>query len=106
VHNVLLNMASSGHATSGHVTDVTSGHVTSGYVTSGGSTTWIHHKCGFVRSHILLVCIMISIIAFLVIKLFSWLYVRVGILLTCERIISRRREVWVHNTSLAPPLCY
>ena len=29
-HNVLLNRASSGHATSGHVTDVTFGHVTSG----------------------------------------------------------------------------
>ena len=53
-----------------------------------------------------IVCIMISIIAFFVIKLFSWLYVRVGILLTCDRIISLIGEVWVHKTTSAPPLCY
>ena len=53
-----------------------------------------------------IVCIMISIIAFFVIKLLSWLYVRVGILLTCDRIISLIGEVWVHKTTLAPPLCY
>ena len=44
-HNILPDMA-----TSGHMTDVTSGHVTSGRTTSQ------HHlKCGFVRAHILLI---------------------------------------------------
>ena len=37
------------------------------------------------------------------------LYVRVGMLLACEkhlddRIISLRQKIWVHKTSLAPPL--
>ena len=49
------------------------------------------------------------IIAFFIITVFAWLYVKVGILLTREkhlqdRIISIRRDVWVHKTSLTPPL--
>jgi hypothetical protein len=53
-----------------------------------------------------ILCIMINIIAFYIITLLSWLHVRVSILLTCDRIISLREEVWVHKTGLTLPLCY
>ena len=48
---------------------------------------------------------MFKIIAFIKIRLFVCLYVRVAISLTCRNhlhdpIITLRREVWVHNTSL------
>ena len=52
---------------------------------------------------------MLKIIAFFIITLFTRLYMKVGIIPTCidnfhDRIISLRREVWVHKNSLAPPL--
>ena len=53
---------------------------------------------------------MIKIImVFFIIKLFIRLYVRVSILLTCRKrlhdhIISLKRKVWAHKTSLTLPL--
>ena len=52
---------------------------------------------------------MFKIIAFFMITFNTRLYVRVGILLTRGKllhdcIISLRGEVWVHKTSLTPPL--
>jgi hypothetical protein len=57
--------------------------------------------------HIL--CIMFKIIAFFIIKLFAWLHVRVGILLTTANncmtaSFHLEGRVWAHNTSLALPL--
>jgi hypothetical protein len=48
---------------------------------------------------------MFKIIAFIKIRLFVCLYVRVAISLTCrnhlyDHIITLRREVWAHNSSL------
>ena len=56
-----------------------------------------------------MLCIIFNIISFFVITLFVWLYVRVGILLTCrkhshDRIISLRGDVWAPTTSLTLPL--
>ena len=54
-----------------------------------------------------ILCIMFKIIAFFIIKLFSRLYVRVGILLwkafTCPHHFTKR-EGFAHKTSLTPPL--
>ena len=54
-------------------------------------------------------CIMFKIIVFFIIKLFIWLYVRIGIVLLCRKhmhnhIISLRGEIWAHITSLPLPL--
>ena len=46
---------------------------------------------------------MFKIIAFFIITLFDQLYVTVGILLQCEP-YHIREEVYVHKTSLIPPL--
>jgi len=48
------------------------------------------------------------VIAVFIITLFSWLYARVGFLLTRakhlhKRIISRSGEIWAHKTNLTPP---
>ena len=54
-------------------------------------------------------CIMFKIIVFFIIKLFIWLYVRIGIVLLCRKhmhnhIISLRGEIQAHITSLPLPL--
>jgi hypothetical protein len=56
-----------------------------------------------------MLCIIFNIISFFIITLFVWLYVRVGILITCgkhshDRIISLRGDVWAPTTSLTLPL--
>jgi len=55
-----------------------------------------------------ILCIMLKIMTFFVIKLFARLYVRVDILLSRvqhlhDRIISIRGEVFTHKTTLTPP---
>ena len=43
------------------------------------------------------------------IKMFAWIYVWVGILLTCvkhmlDSFTSLKGDIWVHKTGLTPPL--
>ena len=54
---------------------------------------------------------MIKIISFFIITLFTWLYVPVGILLVClkhlrDRTISQRGDGWAHKTNFTQRLFF